>query len=161
MRSYIGMSPYLAIMHALGMDMISTFFMLYRLQCLKYSSSQSFQCLPIFVVSILSEPPFSLCSSFHRLNFNFVSIFSLSPSFHRCIFAGSYTFSILSKCPYFRLQTCHRSHPFLVHILSSSPYFHRLHPFIVSILLSSSILSWSLSFHLYILIVSSFHRHHS
>jgi hypothetical protein len=102
------------------------------MQCLNsfnvcpFSSSLFFQCLA-----------FSFCSSVHRLNFYFVSILPSSPSFHRSIFAGSYTFSILSKCPYFRLQTCHRSHPFIVPILSSTPYFHRLYRFIISILSSS------------------------
>ncbi len=141
---------------------------------------------PIFVVSILSVPcAFSLCSSLHRLNFNFVSIYS---SFHPSV-AHTFAFSILAKClyfyclypfivpilsssPSFHLFYCllpfHRTHTFIDSIFSSSPYFNCVHLFIVPILSSSasfhrshpfivSILSSSLTFHsLYPFISPSF-----
>jgi hypothetical protein len=142
-------SPYLAIIiHATGTNIIRTFLRSHvsnasiilcfnPFNVFPFSSNLFFQCLA-----------FPLCS-LHRLNFNFVSIFSSSPSFRRSIL---YRLILL---PSLFLQNVHT---FIVFTLSSYPYFHRLHPFF---LYPFIVPIQSLPFHLSILIVSSFYRYRS
>jgi hypothetical protein len=111
-------SPHRALMHALDMDMIRTFFMISR------SQSSIIHCLNPFVVSILSVSRFPIVFFLASRYFNFVSILSSSLSFRH---------SILQRPILLHSLFLQNVYTFIVFTLSSYPYFHRLHLFIVPI----------------------------